>query len=209
MKSGDNRGFTLIEMAIVLVIIGIIIGAVVKGQDLVDNAKSKQFASKLQAWQIALNTYYDRKGRYPGDDDRNGIIASGGTLTPLEDINSARFDSPPEATFTIGGAAFTASLGNDGGTTPRNYLAITKSTVATYDPTNSADRAALKYFEAYDTAIDGSADPTQGQVVGATGATIAAGAKLTALTVATTPTVWMDGASAPTPVFEALALQIK
>ena len=38
----NNKGFTLIEMAIVLIIIGIIIGAVVKGKDLVRSAEQKR-----------------------------------------------------------------------------------------------------------------------------------------------------------------------
>ena len=38
-----NEGFTLIEMAIVLIIIGIIIGAVVKGKDLIRGAEQSLF----------------------------------------------------------------------------------------------------------------------------------------------------------------------
>jgi prepilin-type N-terminal cleavage/methylation domain-containing protein len=59
----DNRGFTLIEMAIVLMIIGILIGMVVKGKDLVRNAQQKKLYSEfVREWQIAFNNYYDRTG---------------------------------------------------------------------------------------------------------------------------------------------------
>ena len=205
----NSKGFTLIEMAIVLVIIGIIIGAVVKGQDLVDNAKSKQFASKLQAWQVALNTYYDRTGRYPGDVNKDGVIASSSdTLTPLDDINSASFTSAPETSFTLGGASFAVKLGNDGQTPPSNYLVVCKDDTCSskYDPTNSNDLSALKYFEAYDTAIDGSADPTTGNVKGyATVGGAVAGAKYTSLTTPATTASWLDAANN----ISALAYKIK
>ncbi|MDJ0782318.1 MAG: prepilin-type N-terminal cleavage/methylation domain-containing protein [Desulfosarcinaceae bacterium] len=59
----DDRGFTLIEMAIVLIIIGIIIGAVVKGKDIVRSAEQKKLYSEfVREWQIAFNNYYDRTG---------------------------------------------------------------------------------------------------------------------------------------------------
>jgi len=72
----NNKGFTLIEMAIVLIIIGIIIGAVVKGKDLVRSAEQKRLYSKfLNSWEVAYNAYYDRTGRILGDtatDDNSG-----------------------------------------------------------------------------------------------------------------------------------------
>lgn len=65
-----NKGFTLIEMAIVLIIIGIIIGAVVKGKDIVRSAEQKRLYSKfLNSWEVAYNAYYDRTGWILGDTD--------------------------------------------------------------------------------------------------------------------------------------------
>ena len=61
-------GFTLVELAIVLVIIGIILGAVLKGQELVFNAKVKRAQSQVKEVIAALYTYYDKYGYYPGDD---------------------------------------------------------------------------------------------------------------------------------------------
>ena len=40
--SRNEKGFTLVELAIVLVIIGIILGAVLKGQELINSAKIKR-----------------------------------------------------------------------------------------------------------------------------------------------------------------------
>jgi len=72
--SNRNGGFTLIELAIVLVIIGIIIGAILKGQELINNTKSKRFQNDLKNIESMLWTYFDRKGRWPGDCDIDGIV---------------------------------------------------------------------------------------------------------------------------------------
>ncbi len=71
-----KEGFTLIEMAIVLIIIGIIIGAVVKGKDLVRSAEQKRiYTTWLREWQMAFNNYYDRTGWILGDS--NTLLNSG------------------------------------------------------------------------------------------------------------------------------------
>lgn len=68
----DNRGFTLIEMAIVLIIIGVIIGAIVKGKDVIKSAEQKRLYSTFaREWQVVYNNYYDRTGWILGDDDNN------------------------------------------------------------------------------------------------------------------------------------------
>jgi len=65
----SNKGFTLVELAIVLVIIGIILGAVLKGQELINNAKMKRAYNQYREVLAAVYTYYDRYGKYPGDDN--------------------------------------------------------------------------------------------------------------------------------------------
>lgn len=77
MKVADKtvqRGFTLVELAVVLVVIGIILGAVLKGQELVNNAKGKRLQNDLKALESMMWTYYDRKGRWPGDCNADGLI---------------------------------------------------------------------------------------------------------------------------------------
>ncbi|BDV02080.1 prepilin-type N-terminal cleavage/methylation domain-containing protein [Thermodesulfomicrobium sp. WS] len=64
-----QRGFTLVELAIVLVIIGIILGAVLKGQELINNAKIKRLYNQYREILAAVYTYYDKYGKYPGDDN--------------------------------------------------------------------------------------------------------------------------------------------
>src|SRR5260221_3503443 len=64
----NNRGFTLIEIAIVLVIIGLLLGGVLKGQELINNAKVKSYATDFRNIPIMIYGYQDRFKALPGDD---------------------------------------------------------------------------------------------------------------------------------------------
>ena len=63
-----QAGFTLLEIAIVLVIIGLIVGAAAIGKDVRRNAIYQRIASDyVQGWAIAYDRYYDGTGHPPGD----------------------------------------------------------------------------------------------------------------------------------------------
>ncbi|QBI05042.1 prepilin-type N-terminal cleavage/methylation domain-containing protein [Pseudoduganella albidiflava] len=62
------QGFTLVEIAIVLVIIGLLLGGVLKGQSLIDNAKVKNVIQQSTSLQAAVNAYQDKFRALPGDD---------------------------------------------------------------------------------------------------------------------------------------------
>ncbi len=69
----DERGFTLVEMSIVLVIIGLVLGAVIKGKDVMESARQKKFYTGfLKPWELAFISYYDRTGALLGDGEVNG-----------------------------------------------------------------------------------------------------------------------------------------
>lgn len=73
MKRRYARGFTLVEMAIVLVIIGIILAGVMKGRDIVRGAQVKQFSQQFaQKWATIAQTYYDKTGQQINDGTVNG-----------------------------------------------------------------------------------------------------------------------------------------
>ena len=79
----NAKGFTLIELAIVLVIIGIILGAVLKGQELINNAKAERVVNDSRGLVALAYTFYDRYGRFPGDCNASGTVNyTNATATP-------------------------------------------------------------------------------------------------------------------------------
>ncbi len=63
-----QAGFTLIEIAIVLVIIGLLLGGVLKGQELINNARVKSYANDFRNIPVYIYGYQDRFRSLPGDD---------------------------------------------------------------------------------------------------------------------------------------------
>ncbi|HQN64960.1 MAG TPA: prepilin-type N-terminal cleavage/methylation domain-containing protein [Methylophilus sp.] len=63
-----QTGFTLIELAIVLVIIGLLLGGVLRGQELINSAKVKNMVTELKNMQVYIYTYQDKFKALPGDD---------------------------------------------------------------------------------------------------------------------------------------------
>jgi len=66
MRKGQ-QGFTLIEIAIVLVIIGLLLGGVLKGQELIQNARVRNIISQQDGIKAAFFGFQDRYRGIPGD----------------------------------------------------------------------------------------------------------------------------------------------
>ncbi len=75
----QQAGFTLIELAIVLVIIGLLLGGVLKGQELINSAKVKNMASDFKNTQVYIYGYQDKYKALPGDDKLASTHLAGGT----------------------------------------------------------------------------------------------------------------------------------
>ena len=69
MQLAIQKGFSLVEIAIVLVIVGLLIGGVLKGQEMLTNAKLKRIESDHAGIAAAMHAYQDRFLQLPGDDD--------------------------------------------------------------------------------------------------------------------------------------------
>ena len=78
MKTGQ-KGFTLVEIAIVLVIIGLLLGGILKGQEMITQAKIKNVVADFSGVSAAYYGYQDRYRAIPGDDSNaSGRWASAG-----------------------------------------------------------------------------------------------------------------------------------
>src|SRR5262245_65778267 len=64
----SQKGFTLVEIAIVLVIIGLLLGGILKGQEMITQAKIKNVIADITGVSAAMYGYQDRYRALPGDD---------------------------------------------------------------------------------------------------------------------------------------------
>lgn len=67
-----QTGFTLVEIAIVLVIIGLLLGGILKGQEMITQAKIKNAMADISGTSAAYYGYRDRYRAIPGDDPNAG-----------------------------------------------------------------------------------------------------------------------------------------
>jgi len=74
-----QSGFTLVEIAIVLVIIGLLLGGVLKGQALINNAKVKNFAQDFRSIPLFIHAYQDKYRAIPGDHATANPVLTGAT----------------------------------------------------------------------------------------------------------------------------------
>ncbi len=94
--STRQSGFTLVEIAIVLVIIGLLLGGILKGQEMITQAKIKNVINDFNGITAAMNAYQDRYRALPGDDlnaatrwagstagDGNGQLCTGACPIPV------------------------------------------------------------------------------------------------------------------------------
>ncbi|MBT8490084.1 MAG: prepilin-type N-terminal cleavage/methylation domain-containing protein, partial [Deltaproteobacteria bacterium] len=167
-----DKGFTLIEMAIVLIIIGIIIGAVVKGKDIIRGAEQKKIYTKFfSEWRIAYLNFYDRTGKILGDQDNDaqadigtcGDLLNGDATAPFYGLLPVGLEVP----ITNGTDACTYNYTDSGGNI-RNLI-IRFDYAATYNYMriqNIPSELAL----AIDRIIDGEADGSTGDFLNGAGA---------------------------------------
>jgi prepilin-type N-terminal cleavage/methylation domain-containing protein len=125
----NQKGFTLVEIAIVLVIIGLLLGGVLKGQELITNAKVKSVTQDLEGYSAAYYAFQDRVGRLPGASQGSSTITPAVTLTDLADQG---FTSPAASHALDGDFFFLDRTNTSNPFAPTNNAVCTDNVLGEY-----------------------------------------------------------------------------
>ncbi len=183
-----QSGFTLVELAIVLVIIGLILAAVLKGQEMIENAKVKNVINDLRGVSTAYYAYQDRYKAIPGDDahadqhfngtngDGNGLISGkyNATDTPVAGTTteSNKFWQHTRLAGFMTGSGSNPPTNALGGVTGVQNGATGSEIYGMIGPTACVNNIPWKIAQAVDTVIDDGNSDTGTVRAGATGDTV-------------------------------------
>ena len=97
----SQRGFTLVELSIVLIVIGLIVGCVLVGQDLLRTAQIRKMVNEVEQYRTAVYTFRVKYACLPGDcanattffgTDSNGCPAGGGATGTCNGDGNGQID---------------------------------------------------------------------------------------------------------------------
>jgi prepilin-type N-terminal cleavage/methylation domain-containing protein len=95
-----QTGFTLVEIAIVLVIIGLLLGGILKGQEMITQAKIKNVVNDFNGITAAVNSYRDRYRAMPGDDLGAAGRWTGAVSGNGDGVIQGLYGAPSAASYT-------------------------------------------------------------------------------------------------------------
>ena len=106
----NNKGFSLIELSIVLIIIGLLVAGITGGASLIKSAELRAVMSEVRNYQTAVNAYYTATGKLPGglDSDQLNFAETGKAWNDIY-VEGIIDDKP--ATITGGAESLTSSYG--------------------------------------------------------------------------------------------------
>ena len=116
-KKQSQSGFTLVELAIVLVIIGLLVGGVLAGQDLIKAAKLQNAIQAISDVNTSTTTFMTKYGQLPGDFSQGNTFTTPIAITGVANaVGLGDNNGLVQATTTAGGGTATATLGVSGET---------------------------------------------------------------------------------------------
>lgn len=163
----NRKGFSLIEMSVVLVIIGFILGAVTIGSDLIGNAKQKKvYTDFILPWDLAVDSYLEKSGMLLGDKNHVGKFSAS-----QQEILDAlkRYGITPPATNRDSSFEELYSGGNTSAVITLHFAYSTKLDLENntiigngFQLTSNASSFPTQLAISLDTAIDGEENATEG-----------------------------------------------
>lgn len=151
------KGFTLIELSVVIVIIGLIVAGIVAGQALVNQAKLRQVISEINGFKLALNSFKLQYDALPGDMNNaqdywgstvdngngNGNVDTSEKYDAWEHLSEAELidqvlSDVPTSSAAIGINMYASDYSNDAG------YEISRNTTALYGKRGNRFRIAAK-----------------------------------------------------------------
>jgi prepilin-type N-terminal cleavage/methylation domain-containing protein len=115
--SDSRQAFTLVELSIVLVILGLLVGGVLSGQSLIRAAELRSITSDLSKYMAATHAFRDKYFSLPGDMTNAtqfwGVLAGTGSDTTCQNTASTskatcNGDGDGSLLSTIGGTAYSS-----------------------------------------------------------------------------------------------------
>ncbi len=167
-------GFTLVELAIVLLVMGMIAGAIFKGQDLIESARIRSILNDFNRFRLAVVMYQETYGMLPGDDNHasahfggevtngngNGIINYEEEQTFWQHLNkSGQLSSANPPTSKLGGRYKVVYQPTP--QWPGHWLQLGKENGSTLEGILTPKQAQLLKSKAED---NGNLNPTQGAI---------------------------------------------
>ncbi len=103
--SRDRTGFTIVDLAVGLVIMGLLVGAILGSTEMIRNSKIKRQVSDLQGLEAMVQEYSDRFSRLPGDENYDGYFDTDSAAwadLEREDLAQSAKRSPFGAKYYLG-----------------------------------------------------------------------------------------------------------
>lgn len=126
MKKNNNKGFSLIELSIVLVIMGLLVAGVTGGASLIKSAQLRTVVTETTNFRSAFNTYYAQFGKVPGAEDSDPSVVG---TTGWEDLHDEGIidKSPVSDTYTTNNTTLGSYVISKFGRSSKFYIVGTSS----------------------------------------------------------------------------------